>query len=234
MIRAIKYGAATDFELPLSLRMKIRKQSSLLSTVSPSRLTEEIFKIIHSSQAARIVEHLDSAGLYKFLQPQASSLFKAKQGFKEQYLKSLTALNQEGFKNLPGEALAGLIRDYMEEIAEWKGDSKHPATAPWERFKKAITTARKFVMPMNPPRIELDRAVKLLFAEHGVIIKRTRLSERRQKDDKHLSDLLHPVESLAEKPDCSPVKSKASPGRRRRKRKPAKDTGQAAAPITKI
>ncbi|MCL2602795.1 MAG: polynucleotide adenylyltransferase PcnB, partial [Treponema sp.] len=69
MIRAVKYSAVAGFTLPFLLKMKIRKQSALLADVSPSRLTEEIFKIIHSPHARIIIEGLDALGLYNYLQP---------------------------------------------------------------------------------------------------------------------------------------------------------------------
>ena len=182
MIRAIKYAVATGFKLPLSLRWQIKRQSALLASVSPSRLTEEIFKIIHSVNAGDIIDELDNTGLFKYLQPQAASLFKTQPGFREQYLKSMNALNTAGFKNLPGESMAALIRDYLETEADWTGNSVNPAPSVSERYKTAFLTARKFVLPMNPPRIELDHAVRLLFAGHGVSVKRGRFHGRNVKE----------------------------------------------------
>jgi poly(A) polymerase len=176
MIRAVKYGAAAGFKLTLSLKYKIRKQSNLLSGISPSRLTEEISKIIHSSQAAAIVENLDAMGLYQYLQPQAVELFRTMPGFRERYLRTLAALNQADFKNLPGEAMAGLVRDFLETAADWKGGPDKSAA---ECYREAFIAARKFVLPMNPPRMELDHGVRLLFAEHGVSIKKSAFTERR-------------------------------------------------------
>ena len=181
MIRAVKYGAATGFNLPHSLRRRILKQSSLLSSVSASRLTEEIFKIINSPYAALIVEALDELGLYNYLQPKAAELFRKRQGFKSQYLNTLSSFNWLERDAKPGEALSGLIRDWLEDAVDWKGSSTQPRPSLPERYKSAFASARKFVLPMNPPRVELSNAIKLLFAEHGVVIKRTRFNERPQK-----------------------------------------------------
>ena len=175
MIRAVKYGAATGFSLPFSLRMKIRKQSNLLSEISPSRLTEEIFKIINSPYAREIVEGLDAMGLYRYIQPGAAELFKNAPGFRERYLATLSALNNDS-GNSGGEALSALIRDYLEDTADWDGNSA--ASSPAERYKNTFTLARKFVLPMNPPRVELEHALKLLFAVHGITIKKTHHHER--------------------------------------------------------
>ena len=200
MIRAVKYGAVTGFKLPLTLRWRIRRHSGLLAEISPSRLTEEIFKIIHSSHAREIVEALDTLGLYRYLQPQAVEYFRTRPGFKAKYLKTLGALNHADSEAKPGESLSALIRDYLEETADWDGtgggensgelpeqapdsgssDSQQPRL-PAERYKSAFGLARKFVLPMNPPRMELDAALRLLFAEHGVIMKRARFGERSRR-----------------------------------------------------
>ncbi|MCL2128712.1 MAG: polynucleotide adenylyltransferase PcnB [Treponema sp.] len=168
MIRAVKYGAATGFSLPLSLKWKIVSQSQLLASVSPSRLTEEIFKIIHSSRADRVVEALDSMKLYSYLQPKAAELMRENAGFRSRYLRSLAALNREGFRNHPGEALGALVNDYLEDVTDWNlGVS--------ENYRACYAAARRFILPMNPPRFELDFAVRRFFTSHGITIKKSHI-----------------------------------------------------------
>jgi len=168
MIRAVKYGASTGFALPFTLKWKIKKQSHLLSTISPSRLTEEIFKIIQSPQAARIVEALDSMGLYAYLQPQAARLMKEPGSFRGRYLRSMAAMGKPGFKNLPGEALGALINDYLEDIIDWDRGII-------ENYRASYGAARNFVLPMNPPRYEIDYAVRRFFAAHGKTVKKSHI-----------------------------------------------------------
>ena len=57
MLRAIKYSATTGFKIPLKLHNKIRKSAHLLSPISPSRLTEELLKIINSGNSYQIVKN---------------------------------------------------------------------------------------------------------------------------------------------------------------------------------
>ena len=187
IIRAVKYAAITGFKLPVFLRWKIRKHSHLLTNVSPSRLTEEIFKIIHSSHTREIVEALDNLKIYCYLQPGASELFRTMPGFRSRYLNTMNALNVEAARDCYGKALSALIKDYLEEEADWDGSrpgddpSHYPNDVPLplaERYKNAFVLARKFVLPMNPPKMELEEALKLLFAEHGVSIKRIRFYDR--------------------------------------------------------
>jgi len=171
MIRAVKYAAATGFALPLSVRWKIKKHSGLLSSISSSRLTEEILKILHSAKAADIVDALDRMGLYCYLQPGAAKLMRENDSFRQRYLASLAALNHDGFKNLPGEALGALVNDYLEDKADWKKDTA-------ENFKVIFAAARSFVNPINPPRFQMDHAVRRFFAAHGVIIKKSYYMEK--------------------------------------------------------
>ena len=172
MIRAVKYGAAAGFSLPFRLKRKIQNQSRLLAAVSPSRLTEEILKILHSPCVAEIVEALDAMGLYIYLQPEAARLMHQNPDFRSRYLKSMAALNAPEFKNLPGEALGALVKDYLEDIAHWE----HGIA---ENYKILFAAARKFVLPMNPPRFELDYAVRRFFSSHGITIKKYHVAERR-------------------------------------------------------
>jgi poly(A) polymerase len=207
MIRAVKYGAATGFSLPFTLKWKIKKQSPLLASISPSRLTEEIFKIIHSSCAACIVEALDRMGLYQYLQPGAARLLRENPGFRERYLRSMAALHQEGFKDLPGEAMGALINDYLEDITDWERGVA-------ENYKTTFAAARSFVLPMNPPRFELDHAVRRFFAAHGITIKKSHIMERSKP----------PARENAGADEAESRTAPVTRHRRRRRKSPAKET----------
>ena len=198
MIRAVKYAAATGFALPLSLRWKIKAQSGLLSAVSPSRLTEEIFKIINSPSAAKIADALDRIGLYAYLQPDAARLMKSAPLFRRRYLASLSALWAEGFKNRPGEALGALINDYLEDVTDMELASS-------ENYKATYAAARSFVLPMNPPRFELEHAVRRFFSTRGVQVKKSFMAERQPP---------------GKKPQPEDGAPPSEPKRRRRRRKP--------------
>jgi poly(A) polymerase len=172
MIRAVKYATTTGFHLPLALQWKIRRQAPLLADVSPSRLTEELLKIIHSSQAAFIVESLEAAGLYWYLQPNAVGLMRKNSDFRAQYLRRLAALNHDE-KTSDEQSIAALIAAYLESNIGQVWDIEH--------YKEAFLVARNFVLPMNPPRLLLDRAVRLVFLEHGVSLKRVHFSDDRPR-----------------------------------------------------
>jgi len=163
MIRAVKYAAMTGFSLPMNLKLKIKKQSKLLASISPSRLTEEIFKIIHSNKAAVIVDMLDKIGLYSYLQPEAVKLMRKNKDYRQRYLNTLSALN--GKESFRGHILGSLFYDYLESIGEWK-----PGVI--ENYREIFHTARSFVLPMNPPRYEMEHALRSFLSARGITIKR--------------------------------------------------------------
>lgn len=174
MIRAVKYAATTGFKIPLGLSWKIKQQAHLLDSVSPSRRTEEIFKIINSGSACGIVEKLSKYSLYQYLQPQAVNLMQSDGQFKHRYFQSLSELDQfikSGKQPQSGEVISYCIRDYLNTIVDWNQD-------PIQAYRAALTACRAYVLPMNPPRIELENAVRLLFREHGIGIKKARTFEK--------------------------------------------------------
>jgi len=204
MIRAVKYSAATGFSIPLLLKWKIKAQSHLLSSISSSRLTEEIFKIIRSPYAAGIAEALDDVGLYAYLQPGAAAQMKANSLFRNRYLQSLAALNGEKFKNRPGEALGALVNDYLEDTADLTlGIS--------ESYKAAYSIARNFILPMTPPRFELEHAVRRFFSSRGMHVMKSLTLDRGGGKPK------------AEEGSAA---AESKPRRRRPRRKPKGKTGQ--------
>jgi len=163
MIRAVKYAAAAGFLLPINVKLKIYKQSGLLASISPSRLTEEILKIINSNQAAIIVDMLDKTGLYCYLQPEAAKLMRKSKDFRQRYLKSMADLN--GQENSRGQAYGALFYDYLETVSAWE-----PGAI--ENFKEIYNTVRSFVSPINLPRYEMQYALKKFLTAHGITVKR--------------------------------------------------------------
>ncbi|AEJ19417.1 polynucleotide adenylyltransferase PcnB [Gracilinema caldarium] len=208
MLRAVKYAATTGFRLSLPLRWKIKQQAHLLDTVSPSRRTEELFKIINSGNSFAIVDQLLKFSLYQYLQPNAVSMMSSDAKFKNLYMQSLLALDQLikcGKELQSGEVISYFIRDYLNTIVDWKQE-------PFEAYRAALTACRAYVLPMNPPRIELENAVRLLFREHGIGIKKARTFEKGRNKEA----IPEPANEATQVPGSQGPKKR----RRRRKNKP--------------
>ncbi len=183
MLRAIKYSATTHAKMPHSLRHKIRTSAGLLSQVSPSRLTEELLKIINNCSACEIVQEALDTDLYIYLQPAATSLIYDSREYEKKYMdsfKKLGALNTIEPDARLGKKLVYLIKDFIGTLTDWQKETaeKYSYT---ELYAKTWSECRNFVLPMNPVRKELEYAVKASLAEFGV--KPHQTSQKKQKTE---------------------------------------------------
>ena len=172
MLRAVKYAASTGFKLPIQLKRKICKSAHLLSPVSPSRLTEELLKIINSGHAYDIVKLCLETDLYMYLQPGATSFMYEKTGFEKRYLerlKKLDALHQINPEARLGQKLTYIIYDFIESLTDWKEEIS--VSAAGELYTRTWTQCRNFVLPMNPQRTELEFAIREVLRKLGVTMR---------------------------------------------------------------
>ena len=169
MIRAVKYATATKAAVPLLLRYRLHRDAPLIEHVSPSRLTEEIGKILLSGNAAEIFKMLLHYRLFLYLQPSAFSFIEDSPHFSEHYfasMKELDSLIANHTIQRQGQALVYLIRDFLKLITNWEGE-------PRSVYKEVYAECRHFVLPINPQRIELEYAVKYCLRKGGLDIRLT-------------------------------------------------------------
>ena len=173
MLRAVKYSATTGCKMSWTLRHKIRKSASLLSPVSPSRLTEEMLKIINSGHAYDIVSEALDTDLYMSLQPSATAFMFSDKNFEKSYmqnLKRLDALNVVEKDARLGKKLVYLIKDFILTLTDWKKEIEKKSSA-GELYVRTWDQCRHFVLPMNPQRTELEFAIRSALREIGVNIR---------------------------------------------------------------
>ena len=179
MIRAVKYSATTGAHMPFVLRHKIRHSASLLGSVSPSRITEELLKIINSGCMFDIVQEAIDTNIYNYLQPAACSFICNDKRFEDAYmekLKRLDALSISDSGARLGKKLAFLISDFVCLLTDWEKEIA-AGTPVAELYAKTWSECRHFVLPMNPQRTELEFAVRLVLKELGVQVR----SQKRRK-----------------------------------------------------
>ena len=170
MLRAIKYSATTHAKMPYSLRHKIRNSAGMLSQVSPSRLTEELLKIINNCNAYEIIQEALDTDLFIYLQPAATSLIYDNRDFESKYMESirkLGELNKNETDARMGKKLYYLIKDFAATLTDWEKETKDKYSYT-ELYAKTWAECRNFVLPMNPVRKELEYAVKTALNELGV------------------------------------------------------------------
>ena len=200
MLRAVKYSVTTHCAMQWQLRHKIKKSASLLSPVSPSRLTEEIFKIVNSAHAFDIVREALDVDIYMYLQPAATNLILSDREFEKNYfenLKRLDALSTVEKESRLGKKLDFLVKDFILSLTDWKKEIAENS-AVGELYEKTWNETRRFVLPMNPPRVELEYAIRSVLREIGVNIR-----------------IPKPPRPESGEPNAAPKR------RRRRRRKPA-------------
>jgi len=187
MLRAVKYSSTTKCSLPRSLKKKIRESSSLLSPVSPSRLTEEVLKIINCGHSFEVVSAALDTDLYIYLQPAATNLMLENRKYAAAYLESLKELDKEVTENPDmklGDKLYFILKDFVSSLTDW---SKEPKTASEssELFKRTWARCRNFVLPMNPQRTELEYAVVKILKSLGVSFKESKRRRRSQESSEN-------------------------------------------------
>lgn len=173
MLRAIKYSATTRAKMSFSLKRRIRTSAGFLSQVSPSRLTEEMLKILNSPHASQIISESLKSDLYIYLQPTACSMIYENRNFERKYMESvkkLDQLNQTKPDARLGKKMVYLIQDFVESLTDWNQELEGK-TSTSELYAKTWTECRNFVLPMNPVRRELEYAVKTAMQNLGVNIK---------------------------------------------------------------
>ena len=173
MLRAVKYSVTTHCAMQWQLRHKIKKSASLLSPVSPSRLTEEIFKIVNSAHAFDIVREALDVDIYMYLQPAATNLILSYREFEKNYfenLKRLDVLSTVEKESRLGKKLVFLVKDFILSLTDWKKEIAENS-AVGELYEKTWNETRRFVLPMNPPRVELEYAIRSVLREIGVNIR---------------------------------------------------------------
>ena len=204
MLRAIK-SSTTGCQMSWALRHKIRNSAHLLGPVSPSRLTEEMHKIINSGHSFEIVSECLKTDLYMALQPAATAMMYADRNFETNYFQHLKELDELVSKDKDvrlGKKLVYLLKDFILTLTDWQKEILTESSV-GELYVKTWTECRNFVLPMNPQRTELEFAIRTCLREIGVSIRIPKKNVITAKDENE------------SKPEAAAV----SPKKKSRKRK---------------
>ena len=203
MLRAIKYSATTHAKMSRSLRHKIISSASLLSQISPSRLTEELLKIINNTYAYEIISEAQETDLFMYLQPSATGLIYENKKYEKDYMQSikeLSLLNKTNPEVRLGKKMIFLIRDFVYQLTDWEKEIE--AKTPFsELYGKTWAECRNFVLPMNPVRRELEFAVKQTLIDLGVsstIRQISKNTKQKKSENKTKTNSKNNLETLKE------------------------------------
>lgn len=187
MLRAVKYSSSCGCKMGFALKRKIRRSAHLLLSISPSRLTEEMLKIVNSGHSCGIVSSCLKSDLYMYLQPAATSMMYSSKKFEERYMRHLDELDSLVRKDRNvrlGEKLVFLITDFIDTLTDWKKEISTKSAA-GELYLRTWKEVRNFVLPINPQRTELEYAIRTALKKLGVGLKipKNLLEARRTKKE---------------------------------------------------
>ncbi len=166
IIRAIKYASGLTFRIPFLMRLRMKNQSRLLGDISPSRLTEELFKILESGRSTEMIAMARKFGALKYLLPELDRMLSSpSDGFTEEKLiKRLESLDQrvrEGQESRRGRMLGHLAADYLTAkgcLAAFREDLTEEQER--EALQNAVRTVKEFLKPLVAPNIDVEMAVR--------------------------------------------------------------------------
>ena len=120
MLRAVRFAASRGLEIDAATRRPIHRLAGLLAHVPPSRLLDEMMKLLLSGHAAEAVAQLRKEGLHHGVLPLLDAAMGRAAGerFVEAALRSTDECVRAGRTVSPGFLFAALL--WPEVLAEWK------------------------------------------------------------------------------------------------------------------
>ncbi len=177
MLRAVKYRVTTGFKFRFGISGAIKTHAPLLQTVSSSRLTEELNKILASGYSAQIIRELKKYRLLVYILP-CYSVHVSKPGV----LESLEALDrsiQEQKKN-PGSPDIPRSVQYLALCEPLIALSEDNLSAS-EKMKDILRQIKVLLSPNTPPNYELENSARLFMKNSGIRIPQAPRKTSRKK-----------------------------------------------------
>jgi len=209
MIRAIKYQTSTGCKVVWRLRRQLKRDADQLDGISPSRMTEEVFKILLSGYSAGVLSECRTYGLLKHMLPSVAGLVESRAGFWDALNSRLECLDREvteGGEDRRSRAIAYLSADYLYAFSEAGKQQRIP-------FADGFAELKNLIKPLVPANKDVEMALVYLirrrknYSKNGML-EITPPSERVRTEDeryRHETD-----------PDSAPKPAKKR-GRRRRR-----------------
>ena len=164
MIRGVKYSVTTGFSMSFRLRHAIKKYAQYLQTVSTSRVTEEINKILSCGMSCPIFKSLYEFGLLSYMLPCIAVYGKYPQLYES--LDKLDAKINEIADESKKHSFPKAIM-YLALVYPFIADSKELTTTK-EIFNDTLRQIKVLISPMTPPRYELESTSVMYLRMRGV------------------------------------------------------------------
>ena len=161
LIRAVKYSVMIEGEIPFFLRMKMKKHAKQIMFTSPSRLTEEILKILKMENTSGILKKLSSSGILKYILPGVYEM--QKNPFFYETLERYDNDKKKGRKPSDNISviLQPIIDDFILNFICFDRDEKYS-------IREIIEDVKSFLRPITPPNKDVAEAVRKIMKRNGI------------------------------------------------------------------
>ena len=204
LIRAVKFSVMIGGDIPLLLKLFIIFNAYRIVTVSSSRLTEELFKIMKMDNSTEVFRKLARLNILRYILPGVYEIQK-KSLFYET-MEKFDQAKEEGKLDLSKSStlLEPLITDYLEVVVFYDDVAN-------QTISEVMDQLKTFLRPVVPPNVALLEAIRNVMSKNGF-----KLRYRRNQGEKQAQE-----GEDGDKP------------KRKRRRKPKKkaDSGQPEMPV---
>ena len=146
MLRAARFAAKLDFHIDPATRAPIAELASMLARIPPSRLFDEMMKLLLSGHAERGVKQLRAEGLHHGVLPMLDAILDdpARQNFLHCALHDTDLRIRQGHSASPAFMLACLLWfDMQRELKQNRAQGIHEQSALYEAMDTALERQRR-------------------------------------------------------------------------------------------
>lgn len=179
MIRASKHATTSGFSIPWALSAKIRQKAPLLDAISPARLTEEFYKILHSGMSRPIFHSMTKLRVLDHFVPSLA------RELGRPLFNPLAASLAKGLELLDHELKAGKDPDRATSltflVAPLLEHQGWATKATMDDFEPLLAQLKEWFKPIVPSNQELENALRSLFRVWAVRAPRKRPARPRRR-----------------------------------------------------
>ena len=146
MLRAARFAAKLDFHIDPATRAPIAELAAMLARIPPSRLFDEMMKLLLSGHAERGVKQLRAEGLHHGVLPMLDAILDdpARQNFLHHALHDTDLRIRQGQSASPAFMLACLLWfDMQQELQRLRAQGLNEQTALFEAMDTALERQRR-------------------------------------------------------------------------------------------
>ena len=161
LIRAVKYSVMIEGDIPFFLRMRMKKHSREIMFTSPSRLTEEILKILKMENTAAVMRKLADSGILKYILPGVFEMQKNPYFYKS--IEKFDRAKEKGRKKTDNISLIlqPIIEDFLLNFICYDRDEKYSV-------REITEDVKSFLRPITPPNKDVSEAVRRILKRNGI------------------------------------------------------------------